>query len=217
MSNYLIEEDDPRYPEYQAAVINAMLSVYIHQPSEAERACGYDPQKLLPDLRSPLKKWVDDCYGQGPDPFMVDLFRPREPSFVNEYIDFNPEAPMSATAKVLSDRMTAATKARQQGVTEETYRWKMAIVPAARLDAITMRALIDDRQVRSVIIDFDSIADDVLGPAAKSFDEIIRERKERLMLDALSGEIGGKPVAMKPPKPYLDHDPTKNHRRRRRK
>lgn len=51
------------HPLSRKELVYQVSAFQIEQPTEIERACGYDPQLLLTDQRTPLRKWSDEHGG----------------------------------------------------------------------------------------------------------------------------------------------------------
>lgn len=72
---YLVPEDHPYYAEYQAAILNAVYAVCIKPFSEVvSDLCGYDPQLLLTDQRSQLRRLADHFAHLNPKEFAAGGF-----------------------------------------------------------------------------------------------------------------------------------------------
>lgn len=177
---------------------------------------GYNPQKLLPSPSRLAREWMHRMmglmtremleYGQATMLFesIPTMFPGEEitlsralagPRWAGLYEDF-PD--VSRWNDADSDPL-ADLQAWQKR--EPTYRHEVAIIRSNDLTHAELRALELDPTVKGIVIDIEQ-------------DRSMR--MEAAGLAALYGHLD-KPVAPKPTKDYLQHDPTKNTRKRRRR
>lgn len=169
--------------------------------------CGYDPQKLLPDHRSYEKRLIDEIYGTFGQSYAAmsahyeNLF-PRD--IGHEYIDFGP-AELGSLAHQLAGEMTAVVAAGREislmRHREPTFRTETIVIPA------DLTAFLEEGR------------DKLWARIMESID-VVGVKNRQMGLYALGASLALKeikPVAVKQSRRYLKHDPTKNHRRRRRK
>lgn len=175
----------------------------------------YDPQRLLPDLRY-TDAWYQAIWQSSPADDLAafcksimgevyqatgiaDLF-PKTIS-PDEVIDF--DAPVSPTARYLSDLMTAGIDRTPR------VEHKIAIIHVgADFGALEARILatLADKRVRGIVLDIESAGGEIAGnPQLDLY-------RQAMLLAPVE-----KKVAPKAPPSYLRHDPTKNVRRQRRK
>jgi hypothetical protein len=176
---------------------------------------GYDPQKLLPAPGSNPEWFRRDFLAffaaQLGTPYMTEnIFRPSDFS-PNEMIDFETISPTARSidfTKLYEDMPPrTATEARNA-----EYAYKRAvIVVGGDLSRLEARVLAAMAMPKVIAVELDM---------RDAFGEI---RYNRAVTDAMLScylKPGPKPKAVKQngrPAGYLDHDPTKKHKRRKRK
>lgn len=151
---------------------------------------GYEPQMLLPDLRTPAKRMIDEIYGTNYYPYLADLF-PRD--IGDETITFfEPKMPL---AEVFAAEMTAVVEASRAS------RMQIVFVDPALVSTKLIR--------RAEITDYDAIDEllDLKNDLVEATKKAVGVAFDQIAKDVVTGRF----------RSYLDHDPTKNTRRRRRK
>lgn len=238
MTNYLIEEDDPLYPQYRAAVTNALFAACINMPNDLscswfgpgigriETLVGYDPQKLLPAPTwthfpkqwdaAYLKAILDTNYPNYTTDFFPKMHPPKRFYIDGGHFDMQMPGTFGPDEDIIFET--------------PTFRRKLApfVTPIriknVRLSYPSIREPETWRFKRAVVAvpihaDYSVIEARILASMADP-----RVVGITLDLDSRGGEIEGrrfwpiiqphpKKVATKPPPSYLKHDPSKKHKR----
>jgi hypothetical protein len=220
--SFAVKIDNP--PHVQAAFALA----FGYDPTRF--LVGYNPQKLLPDDRGSVRhtayayqqidvsRWNDADATPLEDikRWMDSVFTPRDftNAMLSAYIDFDGPSGLPLPMIGPGDAI------KLMHPRERTFEHKMAVIPMdTDFATIEKRILaqIDDPRVRVIMLDMDQAGGDIMGPGFSFAD---RPRNRQAELYALAAAFEDKPVATAAGKRdmgYLKHDPTKRHKRRKRK
>lgn len=178
---------------------------------------SYDPQKLLPSpekarpltLRNMAELWRSlyrESYGSlvewaKQDGYLeepLNLMSPRAPTF--RHVDFT--------------RLYDGISHPEVVVTPKP-RHKMAVIDIASIEMRTIAHLAARDGIRCIMLDLDDASGEIDG-AGFTFEEMMRDRK-LLSTMALKEKQVVATSAGKRDKSYLKHDPSKHHKRRKRR
>lgn len=187
---------------------------------------GHDPQKLLPapsPFNRPMSVWdpetllaaIGDLMGTSYEHLAADYERmfpkpakPRRYYIEGGHFDMQPPGTFDLDDETIQFEGTPTGRHLAPFVAPiRRPQHKVAVIPMAGLDfgLIEARVLaaMGDKRVRGVILDIESAGGEIINP----------------QLDLYRMSFAEKPraekVAKKAPPAYLQHDPTKRHRRRR--
>lgn len=198
--------------------------------------CGYNPQKLLPPpgpCNRPMSVWdpetllasLGDLFGTSYADMAADYDRqfqalmPKSAKPVRYYIagghfdmqppgtfDLDDEYIMFDQGSPTGRRLAPFVQPmRQQGKTDNQH--KVAVIHVGSdFSALEARILaqLADKRVRGVLLDIESAGGEIIG-----------NRQIEMYAQAFMHAPVEKKVAKKAPPSYLQHDPTKRHKRRR--
>ncbi len=218
-----------------------------HPDFAVRKVCGYDPQKLLPHYPKNYDLWDRDVLAafMAELPFTENVFTdffPKAGKPTRYYIEgghfdmYEPgefgldeaiyfdHPPIRHLAPFVTPRtgrisypdLLPDLASHGDAVFTVDFKWphKMAVIPIEKFDSpdfslIELRALLASDSIRSVFIDIESRGGEIRGnPQLDLYAQGLALAKH-LKPDE---ELDKKPV-----KDYLKHDPTKQHRRRKRK
>lgn len=175
---------------------------------------GYNPQRLLEyKPQATIHQWADEhasytaimgAVRAGKSDW-IESFFPRD-LFSNQEVIVCAKSPTARHIPSWLDPRVMPDDAATP--TEDTRRWKVAVLDIVHAEQRVLSRLMDDPQIRGIILDIDSYSGEI--------NHQLDLYREAAFYEALKGK---KPEAVdrKPPPDYMRHDPTKSHKRRRRR
>lgn len=225
---------------YQRWFTDAVFSAAITLPFDAEVRVivGHDPQKLLPSpdkarpltLRERVDLWARDYMTEQYTRMALSLYEPIFPDRM-ELAPINALTGRPYHTGSYVDWMFPGDEINLVQPRERTYEHKVAIVRMGEtVNTAAIERLLADKRVRCLVIDIDSDGGDTIvnwNDANADPLRDLRRMRDAMRLDDLPEKMSIDPamlralegrdrVVNKRDQGYLQHDPTKTHRRRRR-